>query len=309
MAVSVLEPISPAIERTRLVLFAPFDLNKWLGLGFCAFLAALGSGGGGGGGNTGGGGGGDGEMDFEPAVEWVRDNVVIVAAVVAGVLLFGLLLGMLLTWLSSRGKFMLLDGVVCNRGAVVEPWHEYRREGNSLFKFRFCFGLFVLAMFVLLLAVCGLVAWPGIAQNQFGPSAILAAVGFVVGIIPIAIVSGVVELFLNDFVAPVMYLRRIRVNEAWGVFYREMLQGRAGTFVLYVLVKMVIAVVVGAAGIAIVCMTCCCAALPYVGSVFMLPLTVFVRCYSLYFIEQFGSNWRVFPQPGLEPLPAVPPSP
>ena len=37
MSISVVDPISPAIERTRLVLFQPFDLGKWFILGFVPF--------------------------------------------------------------------------------------------------------------------------------------------------------------------------------------------------------------------------------------------------------------------------------
>ena len=56
MKISVINPISPAIERTKLVLFRPFDLGKWFKLGFCAFLATLGEGGSP---NSGGSSGGD----------------------------------------------------------------------------------------------------------------------------------------------------------------------------------------------------------------------------------------------------------
>ena len=35
--------------------------------------------------------------------------------------------------------------------------------------------------------------------------------------------------------------------------------------VLYVLVKFVIGLVVGAVGMFVVCLTCCCAALPYIA--------------------------------------------
>src|SRR5205814_3468739 len=41
----------------------------------------------------------------------------------------------LFMWLSSRGRFIFLDCVVKNRGAIVVPWREYRREGNSYFLF------------------------------------------------------------------------------------------------------------------------------------------------------------------------------
>ncbi|HBF33064.1 TPA: hypothetical protein DDW35_00735 [Candidatus Sumerlaeota bacterium] len=45
---SPVDPISKAIDRTREALFQPFDLMKWVILGFCVFLAALGEGSGGG---------------------------------------------------------------------------------------------------------------------------------------------------------------------------------------------------------------------------------------------------------------------
>ena len=37
-------------------------------------------------------------------------------------------------------------------------------------------------------------------------------------------------------------------------------------------------------------------AIPYVGTVILLPLFVFAEAYPLYFIEQFGPEWQVFPQ-------------
>src|SRR5690349_15561593 len=47
MGISVTDPITPAIERAKLITFGPFDLSKWFVLGFVAFLVALGEGGGG----------------------------------------------------------------------------------------------------------------------------------------------------------------------------------------------------------------------------------------------------------------------
>jgi hypothetical protein len=34
--------------------------------------------------------------------------------------------------------------------------------------------------------------------------------------------------------------------------------------------------------------------LPYIGTVILLPAYVFMRCYTLYYIEQFGEPWRLF---------------
>lgn len=33
--VSVIDPIGPAIEHVRLMLFKPFDISKWMTIGFC----------------------------------------------------------------------------------------------------------------------------------------------------------------------------------------------------------------------------------------------------------------------------------
>jgi hypothetical protein len=50
--ISVTEPVSPALERVKTMLFKPFDLGKWFTIGFCAWLAFLGESGGGGGFNN-----------------------------------------------------------------------------------------------------------------------------------------------------------------------------------------------------------------------------------------------------------------
>src|SRR5215216_3559133 len=88
MAISVVNPVSLAIERTRQILFRPFDLGKWFVLGFCAFLSELGEGGtpspggggggggGPGGGGVGGGGGGAGsDQEFREFLGWVQANL------------------------------------------------------------------------------------------------------------------------------------------------------------------------------------------------------------------------------------------
>ena len=38
--ISVIEPVSEAIEKTKIILFRPFDAEKWLVIGFCAISFA-----------------------------------------------------------------------------------------------------------------------------------------------------------------------------------------------------------------------------------------------------------------------------
>src|SRR2546428_10747925 len=46
--IEILSPFNQAIELTRLILFRPFDITKWLVIGFAAFLSGWFNSGGGG---------------------------------------------------------------------------------------------------------------------------------------------------------------------------------------------------------------------------------------------------------------------
>ncbi len=305
---SVIDAIPAAFRRMGRTLFQPFDIGKWFVLGFCAWLAQLGEGGGApgsGGGSPGGGGGGSG---FGDAAHWFHENLAVILLVAAAIFIVILALGLLIVWLSSRGKFMFLDGLVHNRGAVVEPWHRYREPANSLFGFRVAFGLLVLLALALVAAVGFGLAWADIARETFGPAAIAAIVIGGFSVLVIAVAAGIVSALLNDFIVPVMYVRGRRVREAWCVFWRELAQGHIGPLLLFYLMKVVLGMALGAVAMIATCLTCCLTALPYIGTVILLPVFVFMRCYSLAFIEQYGPEWRVFAY-DLEPAPAGPPVP
>ncbi len=298
MAISVIDPIGSAFKRVGLVLFKPFDLRKWFVLGFCAWLAHLGEGGAhfNVGGNYGGDGGGPSPIGeaFAEAVEWAEEHLTLVISVGVAVLLLLIAIGLVLSWLRARGKFMFLDGVVRNRGAVVEPWRRFRALGNSLFWFRLVFGLIAFGVFVLIVLLGLAIAWADIQAEEFGVAAVAAILTFLVLWLPCGLTVIVVSLFLEDFIIPVMYLRNLRTVPAWGVFYRELLRGHVGPIVLFYLMKIVLALGIGIATCLAVCFTCCLAALPYLGAVILLPLLVFGRCYSLHFIQGFGDAWMVF---------------
>jgi len=152
--VSVVEPLSPAIDWVKTVLFRPFDLGKWFTIGFCAWLAQLGKPGGGGGGSGGGGPGGgnlrrrgfsfddvvqEGREGLAAAREFVEANLVWIIPAAILVLVIAVGLWLLFTWLSSRGRFMFLHCVAENKGEVVVPWRKFSQHGDSLFVFRIMF--------------------------------------------------------------------------------------------------------------------------------------------------------------------------
>jgi hypothetical protein len=299
---SVTEPVSQAFTDVQRILFrTPFPWDKWFLLGFCAFLAELGSGDWGVGNNFGSSWSRHRAPRWSPFFALWQDIGSLYHAhpllLALGVLSVGALvigLWLVLAWLSCRGQFMLLDGVVRNRAAVAQPWREYAPEAHSLLAFLVILALLGSLLMLAALAICLRIAWPDFQRQQFGHGTAVALGLGAALLLPIVLVSGVVRLFLLDFVVPAMYQRRIGVRAGWGVVWREILADRPGTMFLYVLMWFALAIVVTVLEVLLVLCTCCCGALPYLGSVLRLPLTVFTRSYSLRFLEQFGAGWRLF---------------
>lgn len=293
MRVSVVDPVGPAIERVKLVLFGPFDFSKWLGLGLCAFLANLGEGGGSGGNfrtmqNNGGG-----PFGSEIAA-WVESHLALVAGVGLLLLCVGLVVGAVLVWLSSRGKFMFLDGVVRNSGAVVDPWKVYRPLGNSLAKVRFVLAVVSMGLTLLIVLTAAVMVWPDLKADAFGDRALAGVIFAAAALLCTGVVFGVIGVLIEDFVVPTMYQFALPFGEASRLVAAEVIGERVGTIVLYFLMKIVLGIATGIVGLLLVLVTCCIAIIPYVGTVVLLPVFVFARCYPLCFLAQLGPDWDFF---------------
>ena len=299
--ISVIDPIGPAIEKVKTILFRPFDLGKWFTIGFCAWLAFLGSGGGGGGGGQGGGRGGGASNvreAFGQAKEFVLENLSWIIPVAITVVVVIIVLWLVFTWLSSRGRFMFLHCVAENKAEVKNPWEKFRQHANSLFLFRIALGLINLAVMVLpvVLAIFVVIALAGTGVHA-GLLLSLVAIGFFAFVISICFT--IVYKFTTDFVVPIMFLRNTSCKAAWREFL-SLLSANKGRFTLYILFQIVIAIVIGTIemlGFCIGCCLCCVSVLlliPYIGTVILLPLLVFKRSYSLCYFRQFGPEFDVF---------------
>jgi hypothetical protein len=294
--ISVLDPIAPAFERVKTILFKPFDLGKWFVIGFCAWLAYLGKG---------GGGGGNGpnfhrnvkpDQALDQAKHFILENLVWIVPVAIFVVTLMIVLWLVLTWLSSRGRFMFLHCVAENKAEVKNPWTKFRQHANSLFLFRIVLGLlgFFAVVLPILLGIVALIAVFSAAPR----------VGFVLGLVTLALVLFVVSIvllliskFTTDFVVPIMSLRTASCIAGWRELL-TLLSANKASFVLYILFQIVIKLCIGTIIVAAVCVTCCCAccilAIPYIGTVLLLPILVFERSYSLYYLRQFGPPFDVF---------------
>ncbi len=298
--ISVIDPISPALERVKLILFKPFDIGKWFVIGFCAWLAFLGSGGSGGGPGGGRGGGTpDVQEAFGHAKEFVLDNLHWIIPSVIAVAVLIIAIGVLITWFSSRGRFMFLHCVALNKAEVKVPWRKYRHQANSLFLFRIVVGIISFIFFALFIGVMVFIAIIAARTNaHIGTPAIVGLILLsIIILIPVAIAFALLMKFTMDFVVPIMYLRAYTCTDAWREFW-TLLTSNKGRFTLYILFQIVIAMAISAIVFAAMCITCCCAAcilaIPYIGTVLMLPLLVFKRSYSLLYFRQFGPDFDVF---------------
>lgn len=300
--ISVIDPVAPAIERVKVILFRPFDLKKWFVIGFCAWLAYLGKGGGGGGGGHGGGRGVQPDDIREALIrakEFIMDNLYWIIPTVIVIFAVGTFIWLIVTWLSSRGRFMFLHCVAQNKAEVKHPWHEFRQHANSLFAFRIVLGLITFAAIVLSLVIIGfLIA----AMVSAGAPSIGPVCGIVItflAVICISIVLFLIKKFTMDFVVPIMYLRITSCTSAWREF-RALLSANKGRFTLYILFQILMSIIIGVIIMAAICLTCCIAgcimAIPYIGTVLLLPILVFSRSYSLLYLKQYGSQFDVFLQ-------------
>ena len=295
---SVLDPVSQAVDRTTEVLFRPFRLEKWLVLGFAAWLSMIADCNGPGSSNW---NDDDGYRDrlghgAHEAWEWFLTHLLPVLVIVGVVATVVFVIWIVLLWISSRGKFVFLDGVVRNRAAIVAPWGAYGSRGDGLFLFRALMGVAAIVAVLSIVGATGVMVWFLETAHGGRPLIVLGLVVAGLTFFALVVLLLLFELALEDFVVPLMYVGEGGVLAAWRELF-GLVGSRPGTFLLYVGVRIVIGIVFFALIVLFCCMTCCIVALPYVGTVILLPLWVFRRAYSIRFLAQFGPRYDRFAGP------------
>ena len=293
-----------AWERMVVILFRPFDLGKWFVIGFSAFLAGLLSNGNGLNGYTSPNFNSHPNYSFNSNTNFHFDQrgpdfftqmqtPFIIALVILGFLIL-LCFVVFIYWLGSRGQFLLLDNVVRNRGAISLPWEVYARQGNSLFRFYLFvigIGLCLGAPFVILGII---LAMPYFHQQRWpiGPEwPPFVAFGSVYLLIFSAF-SIVVFLF-RELGVPLMFKHGLL---AWPAFKRmwALVSAYPGAMIVFLLLRLALFVAVAVVSILLCCVTCCVARLPYLGTVILLPALLFIKCFTLDFLAQFGPDYDVW---------------
>jgi hypothetical protein len=284
--IEIFKPFGESFELMKKILFQPFDLKKWLVIGFAAWLANLGGGGGGANFNY-----PDNRREeahkLNETIGQIPQPVLITGICV--LICFVLLLIVLFAWLRARGRFIFVDCIVRNRAAIVEPWKELRAEGNSFF----LFSLLVVFVLIALIVIAGLVLivpfFPWGDQGQPG-------VAFWIGLslfVFIAVCVAFVWALTSQLMVPIMYRQRCRARLAFAQTV-DLVTSHPGPILLYVLFLLLLAVAAVMISCAVTCATCCIAAIPYVGTVILLPIPVALGAFSLLFMRQFGAAYDVW---------------
>jgi hypothetical protein len=290
-----------AWERMVIILFRPFDLGKWFTIGFSAFLAGVLSGGNGFSGWYGNDAFPNKNTSFSydtnmhslnGAFSGLETGIMLLFSLVIFLVVLALIL--LVVWLGARGEFLFLDNIVRNRGAIAWPWHAYARQGNSLFFFCLLYFLICLAVFLPLDLLGFWAAWPLLQQHRWPEG----------GEIPVLVLLGLVFLFVTVVLTVALFLFR-----EWGVplMFRNGLPARAalretwrlvgrhpGSTFLFVVLRIALFAALIVVSIIVCCGTCCLGAFPYLGTVFLLPALIYIKCFSLDCLAQLDANCDVW---------------
>jgi hypothetical protein len=286
--IEIFAPFGKAFELMKKILFQPFDLKKWFIIGFAAWLANLGH----------GGGSFNYQFDRHDEMQKINETISQIpqSILVLGVsllILFILTAIVVFAWLRARGSFMFIDCIVKNRAAIAEPWREFRKQGNSYFLFSLG-AIFVFIIFAALFALPLIIlAFKGdylhLHHDRLDIYALLAIAGWAFALLLMIIVWALVATFM----VPVMYRRRCRAYEAFCAVL-SLITAHPGEILLYCLFLVVLAIATGLVSCLAICATCCIAALPYIGTVILLPVFILFRSFSLLFLRQFGQGYDVW---------------
>lgn len=282
-------------------------MKKWFVIGFAAWLANLGS----------GGGGFNYQFDRREEAQKINDAISqiphpILVLGISLLILSLLALIVVFAWLRARGRFMFIDCIVKNRGAIAEPWREFRKEGNGYFLFWLLIAFVVLILVALLslpLIILGIKDHSYYLHRDSLDLFVILAIGAWLFAILVVIIAWAL---IASFMVPVMYRRRCRAYEAFRAAVL-LIATHPGEIVLYCLFLVVLVIATGLISCFAICATCCIAAIPYIGTVILLPLFVLLQAFSLSFLRQFGPDYDVWkssmPRKSLPILSGAPPTP
>jgi hypothetical protein len=241
--ISAVDAISPAIEHTKQQLFKPFRFGQWTSLAFVGLLAGeLGSGG----------------CNFNLRQHFPRTNPqqhfmpvgfpnidpAILGAVIAVLVISGLVLGTFLLYVSSMMRFVLFDSVIAKECHIRESWVRRQAPGIKYFWWKL---LYLLAMIMGMVVLLGIplgfgfaMGWLRDPSHHILPLVLGGIVLFFVFLLFI-VATTVIYVLTKDFVIPQMAFENISAIEGWRRLW-AMIEVEKGSYAGYIGMKIVMAI-------------------------------------------------------------------
>jgi hypothetical protein len=247
VAISAVDAISPALLHTRKQLFQPFRFGQWLKLAVVGLLA----------GELGGGFNGNlsnfsnlknfprGDGQHFLAQNWSMPDFALYAGLIAALVATAFVLGIVLMYVSSVMRFILFDSVLTQQCRVLESWSRRQGPGLRYFGWKLVYLVSMLGAFALLVGIPVALAFSAgwFKEPKEHVGTLILGGGFVLfaGLV-FGVTAAVVFVLTKDFVVPQMALEGIGAFEGWRRLW-AMMKTEKGDYVIYVLMKIVLAIV------------------------------------------------------------------
>ena len=254
MPISAVDAIDPAFQHARQQLFQPFRFGQWARLALVGLLA----------GELGSGGGCNTNFNIPSSTHrqggteqflslgWPKllgDHPLMFAGLIAILIVVGIGLVVLFTYIGSVMRFILFDSIVAQKCHIRKGWAKRRREGRLLFVWQITFMLLSFAAFAILIGVPVMFAW-GLGWFAHPSEHVLGLVlgGILLFLAFLAVVVGfaVVHVMTKDFVVPQMALENISAFEGWSRLWLWLKAEKSG-YAGYIGMKIVLAIGAGIA--------------------------------------------------------------
>lgn len=232
---SAMDAISPAVARTRDLLFHPFRWGTFLKL--CAvavFTEGLS------GRSHWKGGGGRADLGAGPIMFSISPQML---AAIISVSIAVLLLGIALFYLSTRLRFALFDCLVHQSTEIRPGWHIYREPANRFFWLSIGVGIGYLAFAATVLSPFAIAIYRRLHEtgaHSLTPAEILA---FILPMLPIVLllvfVAIAVDIVLRDFMLPHIALDNATAGEALEAVWNRIVAEK-GSFLLYSVLRILL---------------------------------------------------------------------
>jgi hypothetical protein len=237
-AISAVDSVSFAIQRTRDFLFRPFRWGSFLKLGLVAIVTE-------GIGNnprssTHGGHAAENGAAVMPQFHLAAEQI----AVVLAALLLALVVAMFVFYLVTRLRFAFFHCLIHNTKEIRPGWELYRDQASRFFWLNVVVGVCFVALLILVAIPFAALLWRVVeGTRQAGHLEIGLFIGLVLPLIPVAILMALIailsDVILRDWMLPHFALENATAGEAWAQV-RAHMKAEKRQFLVYALLRLIL---------------------------------------------------------------------